>query len=110
MDTLNEILRSLGRIEGEMREIRKLSERVAHLELWQSWLKGWMGRTGSRVRLRLGKEVKSKWLANQKSTQSTNPRTGNNSYSSACGRGSQATHCILIWNSLEHHNRCPSRA
>ena len=40
MDTLNEILRSLGRIEGEMREIRKLSERVAHLELWQSWLKG----------------------------------------------------------------------
>ena len=40
MDTNNEILRSLGRIEGELVEIRKLSQRVASLELWQSWLKG----------------------------------------------------------------------
>lgn len=40
METYNEILRSLGRIEGEVAEIRKLSERVSSLELWQSWLKG----------------------------------------------------------------------
>jgi hypothetical protein len=36
MDTLNEILRTLGRIEGELVEIRKLSERVTKLEAWQS--------------------------------------------------------------------------
>jgi hypothetical protein len=36
----NEILRSLGRIEGELVEIRKLSERVTRLEVRQSWLKG----------------------------------------------------------------------
>ena len=40
MDTLNEILRALGRIEGELIEIRKLSERVNKLEVLQSWLKG----------------------------------------------------------------------
>ena len=40
MNTDNEILRALGRIEGELIEIRKLSERVTKLELWQSWLKG----------------------------------------------------------------------
>ena len=40
MDTYNEILRALGRIEGELVEIRKLSERVTKLEIWQSWLKG----------------------------------------------------------------------
>ena len=40
MDALNEILRALGRIEGELIEIRKLSARVMRLEAWQSWLKG----------------------------------------------------------------------
>jgi hypothetical protein len=40
MDTQEEILRSLGRIEGELVEIRKLSERVRKLEILQSWLKG----------------------------------------------------------------------
>ncbi len=40
VDTLNEILRALGRIEGELIEIRKLSERVRKLEAWQSWLRG----------------------------------------------------------------------
>ncbi len=40
METLDEILRALGRIEGELTEIRKLSARVSSLELWQSWLKG----------------------------------------------------------------------
>jgi len=40
MDTSNDILRALGRIEGELVEIRKLSERVSKLEMWQSWLKG----------------------------------------------------------------------
>ena len=40
MDAFNEILRALGRIEGELMEIRKLSERVKRLELWQAWLKG----------------------------------------------------------------------
>ena len=40
MDTYDEILRALGRIEGELIQIRKLSERVTTLEIWQSWLKG----------------------------------------------------------------------
>ena len=40
MNTYDEILRALGRIEGELVEIRKLSERVSKLEMWQSWLKG----------------------------------------------------------------------
>ena len=39
--TINqEILRALGRIEGELIEIRRLSERVSILEQCQSWLKG----------------------------------------------------------------------
>ena len=40
MDIFYEILRALGRIEGELVEIRKLSERVAVLEQRQAWLKG----------------------------------------------------------------------
>ncbi|HYR88987.1 MAG TPA: hypothetical protein VE422_33240 [Terriglobia bacterium] len=40
MDILNEILRSLGRIEGELNGIGKLPERVSRLEQTQSWLKG----------------------------------------------------------------------
>ena len=40
METYEEILRALGRIEGELVEIRKLSERVTKLEVLQSWLKG----------------------------------------------------------------------
>jgi hypothetical protein len=40
MNTLNEILRALGRIEGELIEIRKINERASRLEVWQSWLKG----------------------------------------------------------------------
>ena len=32
MDTYDEILRALGRIEGELIEIRKLSERVRRIE------------------------------------------------------------------------------
>jgi hypothetical protein len=40
MQAYEEILRALGRIEGELIEIRKLSERVAKLEAWQWWLRG----------------------------------------------------------------------
>jgi hypothetical protein len=40
MDAYAEILRALGRIEGELVEIRKLSERVSKLEVLLSWLKG----------------------------------------------------------------------
>ena len=41
MNTLiSEILRSLGRIEGELVEIRMLNARVSRLEVYQSWLKG----------------------------------------------------------------------
>lgn len=36
----DEIMRALGRIEGELIEIRKLTERVRKLEVWQSWLRG----------------------------------------------------------------------
>ena len=34
MDGYQELLRALGRIEGELVEIRKLSERVRRLEVW----------------------------------------------------------------------------
>jgi hypothetical protein len=40
MNTYNKILRALGRIEGELIEIRKLNERVGHLERCLAWLKG----------------------------------------------------------------------
>jgi hypothetical protein len=40
MDQYGEILRSLGRIEGRLIGIEKLSERVAKLETWLAWLKG----------------------------------------------------------------------
>ena len=35
-----EIIRALGRIEGELVEIRKLSEGVSRIEHCQAWLKG----------------------------------------------------------------------
>jgi hypothetical protein len=40
MEAYEEILLALGRIEGELVEIRKLSERVSTIEHWQSWFKG----------------------------------------------------------------------
>ena len=40
MQVYEEILRALGGIEGELKEIRKLSERVAKLEAWLWWLRG----------------------------------------------------------------------
>ena len=40
MNKYDEILISLGRIEGELVEIRKLSERVRKLEVLHWWLKG----------------------------------------------------------------------
>jgi hypothetical protein len=40
MNINHEILRALGRIEGELIEIRRLSQRVSMLEQCQSWLKG----------------------------------------------------------------------
>ena len=40
MDTGSDIMRALGRIEGELVEIRKLSERVSRVEQWHAWLKG----------------------------------------------------------------------
>jgi hypothetical protein len=47
-DTMNEILRTLGRIEGQLINLNKLSERVAKLELWQNWLRGaWTALAGA---------------------------------------------------------------
>lgn len=40
MDKYDEILRSLGRIEGRLIGIDKLSERVSKVETWVAWLKG----------------------------------------------------------------------
>jgi hypothetical protein len=40
MNVLDNILLMLGEIKGELVELRKLNERVARLEMWQSWLKG----------------------------------------------------------------------
>ena len=39
-DDIKEVLRALGRVEGQLIEIHRISERVNKLELWQSWLKG----------------------------------------------------------------------
>jgi hypothetical protein len=52
MNMDDEILRTLGRIEGGMDGIEKLYERVRKLEMWQSWLKGaWAALTGAWVYL-----------------------------------------------------------
>ena len=40
MEVLQQMLLALGRIEGELIEIRKLSQRVSMLEQCQAWLKG----------------------------------------------------------------------
>jgi hypothetical protein len=40
MKGYEDVLRALGRIEGELIGIRKLSERVGKLEAWQWWLRG----------------------------------------------------------------------
>jgi CDP-diglyceride synthetase len=40
MDGYREVLRALGRIEGELIGIRKLAERVSKLETWLHWLRG----------------------------------------------------------------------
>ena len=40
MGKYNKILRSLGRIEGEFVEMRRLNQRVSALEQMQNWLKG----------------------------------------------------------------------
>jgi hypothetical protein len=38
--TIDDAVFILGRMEGELVEIRKLSQRVAALEQWLNWLKG----------------------------------------------------------------------
>ena len=40
MDKYDEILRALGRIEGELIGLRAIAARVSSLERWQSWLRG----------------------------------------------------------------------
>lgn len=40
MNEQSEILIMLGRIEGELVEIRRLNQRVSSLEICHSWLKG----------------------------------------------------------------------
>ena len=40
MKVANKIARTLGRIEGQLTEIRNLNVRVSKLEAWHSWLKG----------------------------------------------------------------------
>ena len=40
MEVLQQMLLALGRIEGELIEIRKLSQRVSMLEQYQAWLRG----------------------------------------------------------------------
>jgi hypothetical protein len=45
---ISDIQRSLGQIEGELVEIRKLSERISKLEVHQSWMKGlWAALAGA---------------------------------------------------------------
>ena len=40
MDTHDEILIAIGRIEGKLEAYASLSQRVSSLERWQAWLKG----------------------------------------------------------------------
>jgi hypothetical protein len=40
MKAKKKILRALGRIEGELVDIRKQSHRISSLEHWQYWIKG----------------------------------------------------------------------
>jgi hypothetical protein len=42
MDKWDEVLRSLGRIEGLLVGMSDVPERVSSLEMWQSWMKGGM--------------------------------------------------------------------
>ena len=43
MDTRDEILIAIGRIEGKLEAFASLSQRVSTLERWQAWLKGGLG-------------------------------------------------------------------
>jgi hypothetical protein len=48
MDTYDEILRALGRIEGQLIEIARLSERVSKIEICQAWMiGGWAALVGA---------------------------------------------------------------
>ena len=40
LEILNDIHRTVGRVEGQMQNFSKIPDRVAQLELWQSWQKG----------------------------------------------------------------------
>jgi len=40
MNTRDEILIAIGRIEGKLEAFATLSQRVSTLERWQAWLKG----------------------------------------------------------------------
>ena len=40
LEILNDIHRTVGRIDGQMQIFSKVPDRVAQLELWQSWQKG----------------------------------------------------------------------
>ena len=40
MNTRDEILIAIGRIEGKLEAFASLSQRVSTLERWQAWLKG----------------------------------------------------------------------
>ena len=40
MNTRDEILIAIGRIEGKLEDYASLSQRVSSLERWQAWLKG----------------------------------------------------------------------
>jgi hypothetical protein len=43
MNTMNEILRTLGRIEGRLEAMQTLPGRVSKIEAWQFWFKGAWG-------------------------------------------------------------------
>jgi hypothetical protein len=47
MNTRDEILIAIGRIEGKLEAFASLSQRVSTLERWQAWLKGgWAAMAG----------------------------------------------------------------
>ena len=52
IDDIREIVRSLGRIEGQLEGFNRVAERVRLLEIWQSWLRGaWAAMVGALVYL-----------------------------------------------------------
>ena len=60
MNTRDEILIAIGRIEGKLEAFASLSQRVSTLERWQAWLKGGWAAMAAMLFSRIPVEVVDK--------------------------------------------------